>query len=140
MASELLGRSWLDRRTRHGVPSEATAQRLKNGSRRLLLLRSAAKDGRFLMLPSWTMAEIGDKHPIKKPKEAPLGERTSLGLKATAPITVTCQSPDLTLGVSSKYSDEDVRHRPIKSTLSRSMGFVNSTPFPNSPCGKCANR
>ena len=86
------------------------------------------------------MAEMRDKHPIKKPKEAPLGERTSLGLKATAPITVTCQPPDLTLGVSSKYSRRDVRDDAIKSTLSRSMGFVNSHRFPNWPSGKCASR
>jgi len=134
---------------------------IKNGGRKLRFLRSAAKDGRFLILPSgtraettevrprmaafrfspsWTMAEIRNKRPIKKPKEAPLGERTSLGLKATAPITVTCQPPDLTLGVSGKYSDEDVRHCSIKSTLSRSMGFVNSHRFPNWPSGKCASR
>jgi len=35
-----------------------------------------------------------------------LGEHTSLGPKATAPITVICLSPDLTLGVSSSLTVE----------------------------------
>ena len=47
---------------------------------------------------------------IKRPKEVSLGEHTSLGPKATAPITVICLSPDLTLGVSSRtYSGMDTR-------------------------------
>ena len=43
---------------------------------------------------------------IKRPKEVSLGEHTSLGPKATAPITVICLSPDLTLGVSSSLTVE----------------------------------
>lgn len=50
------------------------------------------RNGRAVTSVIRTLAET---NPIKKPKEAPLGERTSLGPKATAPITVTCQSPDL---------------------------------------------
>ena len=64
---------------------------------------------------------------IKRPKEVSLGEHTSLGPKATAPITVICLSPDLTLGVSSRtYSGMDTRYRSIKLPLRCSRGFVNS--------------
>ena len=55
-----------------------------------------------------------------------MGEHTSLGPKATAPITVICLSPDLTLGVSSRtYSDTDTREAPIKFVLSVTLPFVN---------------
>ena len=40
----------------------------------------------------------------KRPKEVPLREHTSLGPKATAPITVICLSPDLTRSVEQHYS------------------------------------
>src|SRR5215467_11194158 len=62
---------------------------------------------------------------IKRPKEVSLGEHTSLGPKATAPITVICLSPDLTLGVSSRtYSGSDTRYAAIKFVLRRSRAFV----------------
>src|SRR3984885_6567533 len=63
---------------------------------------------------------------IKRPKEVSLGEHTSLGPKATAPITVICLSPDLTLGVSSRtYSGTDTSQTPIKFVLSLTLPFVN---------------
>src|ERR1700685_4095552 len=63
--------------------------------------------------------------PIKRPKEVSLGEHTSLGPKATAPITVICLSPDLTLGVSSRtYSGVDTRRVSIKFKLNTSSPFV----------------
>ena len=56
-----------------------------------------------------------------------MGEHTSLGPKATAPITVICLSPDLTLGVSSRtYSDTDTSQTPIKFVLSVTLSFVNT--------------
>ena len=62
----------------------------------------------------------------KWPKEVPLGEHTSLGPKATAPITVICLPPDLTLGVSSRtYSGIDTRQASIKFALNTSSPFVN---------------
>ena len=64
-------------------------------------------------------------HKRKRPKEVSLGEHTSLGPKATAPITVICLSPDLTLGVSSRtYSGVDTRRGAIKFVLSQSPAFV----------------
>jgi len=55
-----------------------------------------------------------------------LGEHTSLGPKATAPITVICLPPDLTLGVSSRtYSGVDTRLGAIKFVLSRPRALVN---------------
>src|ERR1700733_4470395 len=65
-------------------------------------------------------------HKRKRPKEVSLGEHTSLGPKATAPITVICLSPDLTLGVSSRtYSGVDTRRVSIKFTLNSPSPFVN---------------
>ena len=54
-----------------------------------------------------------------------MGEHTCLGPKATAPITVTCLSPDLTLGVSSSLQCGDTRCGAIKSALNPARGFVN---------------
>ena len=66
---------------------------------------------------------------IKRPKEVSLGEHTSLGPKATAPITVICLSPDLTLGVSSRtYSGMDTRDGAIKFLLRHGRAFVKSRP------------
>jgi hypothetical protein len=71
-------------------------------------------------------ASICRARQIKRPKEVSLGEHTSLGPKATAPITVICLSPDLTLGVSSRtYSAIDTRRASIKLTLNASSPFVN---------------
>jgi hypothetical protein len=64
---------------------------------------------------------------IKRPKEVSLGEHTSLGPKATAPITVICLSPDLTLGVSSRtYSGMDTRDGAIKFLLRLGRAFVKT--------------
>src|ERR1700759_69556 len=76
-------------------------------------------------------AELRRRHTpctqaIKRPKEVSLGEHTSLGPKATAPITVICLSPDLTLGVSSRtYSAIDTRRASIKFALKVPWPFVN---------------
>src|SRR6478735_2419180 len=70
------------------------------------------------------------RRAIKRPKEVSLGEHTSLGPKATAPITVICLSPDLTLGVSSRtYSGVDTRDGAIKFLLRLGRAFVKTRPF-----------
>ena len=61
-------------------------------------------NGHADMLCGAIAAQAGESRNTgkKKAQGGAIGERASLGPKATAPITVIRLSPDLTLGVSSK--------------------------------------
>ena len=109
----------LDRDSASKFPDPAAGGRAMEVSRRL-----HAGVG-YIAARVWGCA--GKTKQIKRPKEVSLGEHTSLGPKATAPITVICLSPDLTLGVSSRtYSGWHVRDVAIKFLLSSGRPFVKA--------------
>src|SRR5690606_18612758 len=69
----------------------------------------------------------------KGPREVSLGNTPRLGPIAPAPSTVICQSPDLTLGVSSRLQCGDYRWGDLKTPLSATEQAVNRREKPV-PC------